>query len=95
MVKSFTVAVMIMSFTLAVMIKSCTLAVMMDFACLTAGSTPDTCFGDVLHLVRPRGNLRTRAVVMILTMLDFFCFLLSTTWVVLAGFSYLGNVPVR
>ena len=65
---------MVKSFTLAVMIKSCTLAVMMDFACLTAGSTPDTCFGDVLHLVRPRGNLRTRAVVMILTMLDFFFF---------------------
>ena len=37
-------------------------------------STPDTCFGDVLHLVRLLANLRTRALVMILTVLDFLCF---------------------
>ena len=65
------------------MVKTFTLAVMMGFACLTARSTPDTCFGDVLHLVRLPGNLRTRAVVMILTLLDSLCFL-STVWVVLA-----------
>ena len=79
----FTLAVMIKSFTLAVMVKSFTLAVMMGFVCLTPGSTPDTCFGDVLHLVRLPGNLRTRAVVMILTLLDFLCFL-SSVCVVLA-----------
>ena len=38
------------------MIKSFTLAVMMGFVRLTARSTPDTCFGDVLHLVRLRGE---------------------------------------
>ena len=84
MVKSFTLAVMVKYFTLAVMIKSFTLAVMTGFACLNAESTPGTCFGDVLHLVRLPGKLRTRAVVMILTLLDFLCFLLSTIWVVRA-----------
>ena len=83
MIKSFTLAVVIKSFTLAVVIKSFTLAVMMGFACLTAGSTPDTYFCDVLHLVRLRGNLRARALVVILTLLDFLCFL-TTVWVVLA-----------
>ena len=72
MVKSL--SVMVKSFTLAVMIKSLTLAVMPGFICLTAGSTPDTCFGDVLHLVRLPGNLRTRALVMTFTLLDFLCF---------------------
>ena len=76
-------SLVIQSFTLAVMVKYFTLAVMMGFACLTAGSTPDTCFVEVLHLVRLPGNLRTRAVVMILTLLDFLCFL-SPIWVVLA-----------
>ena len=51
-------AVMIESFTLAVMVKSR----------LSVGSTPDTCIGDVLHLVRVLVNLRTHALVMILTL---------------------------
>ena len=76
-------SLVIKSVTLVVMIKSFTLAVMMGVACLTARSTSDTCFGDVLHRVRLLGNLRTRAVVMILTLLDFLCFL-STIWVVLS-----------
>ena len=58
-------------------VKSFTLAVTMGFVCVTVGSTPDTCFGDVLHLVRLMGNLRTRALVMILTLLDFLRFLSS------------------
>ena len=66
------------SFTLAVMVKSFTLAVTMGFVCLTAGQLPDTCFGDVLHRVRLPENLCTRAVVMILTLLDLLCNLLST-----------------
>ena len=59
------------SFTLAVMVKSFTLAVMMGFVCLTAGQLQTRAFGDVLHLVRPQGNLRTRAVVMVLTLSGF------------------------
>ena len=56
MIKSFTLTVMIKSFAPAVMIKSFAPAVMMGFVCLTAGSSPDTCFGDVLHLVRLLGK---------------------------------------
>ena len=52
-------------------------AVMVGFVCLTVGSTPDTCFGDALHLVRLPGNVRTLALVMILTLLDFLCFFSS------------------
>ena len=43
--------------------KSFFLAVMMGFVCLTVGSTPEPCFGDVPHRVRLPENLRTRAVV--------------------------------
>ena len=64
--KSFTLSVMVKSFTFAVMIKSFTLAVLG-----LVRLTPDTCFGDVLHLVRQPGNPRTRAL------LDFLCFLSS------------------
>ena len=44
------------------------------FICLTVGSTPDTCFGDVLHVVRQPGILCTRAlraVVMVLSLSGF------------------------
>ena len=68
---------MVKLFTLVVMIKSFTLAVMAGFVCLAVGSTPDTCFGDVLHLVRLTGESSHRALVMILTLLDFLCFLSS------------------
>ena len=67
---SFSASLVDKSFTLAVMIKSFTLAVMMGFVCLTVGSTPDTCFGDVLHLVGLPGFplihlSHARAVVMV------------------------------
>ena len=61
----------IKSFTLALMIKSLTLAWKWASPRLTAGSSSDTCFGDGLHLVRLPGNLRTRAVVMILILSGF------------------------
>ena len=66
-------SLVIKSFTLALMIKSLTLAWKWASPRLTAGSSSDTCFGDGLHLVRLPGNLRTRAVVMILILLDFAC----------------------
>ena len=66
------------SFILAVMVKSFTLDDEVFHSCRDDGirlsdcrSTPDTWFGDVLHLGRLLGNLCTRAVVMVLTLSGF------------------------